>query len=161
MQTSFKYGPLRGCRKKIGASSTKQRSPSFVPRSPPGYLSWRYYRYGTKMQRCPLQAFPGVSGQRGRPLYFSLSLSLPHLFLFFPLDSDKFRELHTEKATAVLNIVLNTVMPNVHIWASFRFVAARISFPRYEIIFISFTNLMYPRGRRRVSRPNWRQSLHY
>ena len=109
--------------------------------------------------RCSGAHFRHSQGSLVSPI--SLSLSLPHLFLFFPLDSDKFRELHTEKATAVLNIVLNTVMPNVHIWASFRYVATRISFPRYEIIFISFTNLMYPRGRRRVSRPNWRQSLHY
>ena len=63
--------------------------PSFLPSflypfpslgQPRGYLSWRYYRYNTEMQRCPLQAFPGVSGQGG-----GLFLSIPYLFLLYPL----------------------------------------------------------------------------
>lgn len=81
------------------------------------------YRYSTEV---PTSGVP-------RGLWSAGALSLSTLLLpFFPLGSDKFRDLHTEKVAAVLNIVLDAVLPNVHI--RLRFASSPHLFP--EIIFL-------------------------
>ena len=93
--------------KKIGASSWATWQPASLPfspfpslpkplslvGSPRGCLSWRYYRYGTTMQRCPLQAFPGVFGRSARVLH-----PPPYLFAQIPWLS------------SVLDILLSTIL---------------------------------------------------
>ena len=108
--------------KKIGASSSATWQPASLPfspfpslpkplslvGSPRGCLSWRYYRYGTTMQRCPLQAFPGVFGRSAGVLHPPPYLFA--LFLVYHLYPDKFRALGAGKALAVLDILLTTVL---------------------------------------------------
>ena len=114
---------LRRCRKKIGAASsaTAAQHAAFplLPAVPipslghpeaicPGVTT------GTTALRCTRAHFRRsqgslVSGAHSPPPLSTL------LIPFFPLDSVKFRELLTEKTTTVWNIVLNSVMPNVHI----------------------------------------------
>ena len=124
---------LLRARKKIGASSSATWQPASLPfpslpkplslvGSPRGCLSWRYYRYGTTMQRCPLQAFPGVFGRSAGVLHPPPYLFA--LFLVYHLYPDKFRALGAGKALAVLDILLTTSL--------YLQVTTRISFARYS-----------------------------